>query len=416
MRNWAGNIEYRPSAYVRPTSVEELQEIVASSAKVHVLGSGHSFNRIADTTGVLVSTRGLTDPVRIDASARTATVPSGMRYGEVAAELDAAGWALHSLGSLPHISVAGACATSTHGSGDGNGSLATAVRGVEFVRADGELVRIDSTHSGFGGAVVSLGALGVATRLTLAVQPTFDVRQDVYDDMPLDSAAEHLEEIFAAAYSVSLFSDFTRPDLLNTAWRKSRVDVPGDPPPDSWFGARRAPAPRNPVPGIDPAAATEQLGRPGPWHQRLPHFRLEFTPSTGEELQSEFLVPRRAGAEALLSLRANAARITPALQVFEMRTIAADEMWLSPFFGRDSIGLHFTWRPDDELVRPAVRAVQAAIRGLAVRPHWGKVFFDFGAVDFAAMYPRMADFRRLAAELDPDRHFANDFLERFVLG
>lgn len=414
LRNWAGNVEFTSTILREPTQVAELQALVAASRRIHALGSGHSFNRIADTSGEFVSVRRLELPIEIDEAARTAIVPGGARFAEVTAALDARGWALHNLGSLPHIAVAGACATGTHGAGTTNQNLAAAVESVEFVRGDGELVTLRRLDDAFLGAVVALGALGIVTRAALRIEPAYTMRQDVYLDMPFATAAEHTLEILDAAYSVSLFSTWQRPDIVNAVWRKSkaiRTDAAAE---TEWLGARLATTPQNPIPGLDPTGTSPQLGQVGPWHERLPHFHPDYVPSSGEELQSEYFLPREAAPQVLHALRSVAAELAPPLQVFELRTIAADELWLSPCHGRATVAAHFTWIGDLDAVRPALRAVEAALEPLDARPHWGKVFLAADAARFDAIYPRLNDFRKLAAAYDPERCFGNDFLDRYV--
>ncbi|MGH3266094.1 MAG: FAD-binding protein, partial [Trebonia sp.] len=329
-----------------PTGVPELQELVARSAQLRVLGSGHSFNRIADTTGDLVSVAGLPPVLQIDAARSTVTVSAGTRYGELAAHLHAAGFAVPNLASLPHISIAGACATGTHGSGNGIGSLGTTVAAVEFVDGTGRLVHLsrDDAADRFAGVVVALGCLGVLTSMTLDLIPTFDVRQYVYEGLAGDQVIAHFDEIFACAYSVSVFTDWADPGFR--VWVKARTDAAATHDVPASLGASPADGPRNPVPGMAADNCTEQGGVPGPWHERLPHFRPDFTPSFGDELQSEYLVARRDGPAALDAISRVRDRLAPVLLTSEVRTIAADDLWLSPTYGRDSVAFHFTWIKD----------------------------------------------------------------------
>ena len=409
LRNWAGNVVFSTGVLHRPTSIPELQEIVARSRRVRALGAGHSFNRVADTAGALISVADLPADISIDAASATAEVPAGASYADVSRVLEARGWALPNLASLPHISIAGACCTGTHGSGVHLGCLASHAVAVEFVRADGELVRVGRGDPAFPGSVLTLGALGIMTRLRLAVVPSFAIKQTVWVDLPLASAAEHFDAIMASAYSVSMFRDWTRPGLIDAVWLKSLSD---DPAADlSTWGARPATTALHPIPGQDPAPATEQFGNAGPWHLRLPHFSPEFAPSVGNEQQSEYFIPREYGPEALAALaRLDLAR---SLYVCEVRTVAADGLWLSPCRDRPSVAIHFTWINDDEAVAASVAAVETALGHLDVRPHWAKVF-RMPPERLQPHYPDLPRFRDLADRHDPGRKFGNPFLARYI--
>ncbi|TDC39673.1 FAD-binding protein [Micromonospora sp. 15K316] len=406
-RNWAGNVRYSARRFHRPTGLDQLRRLVAGAERLRVVGTGHSFNRFGDTAGDLVSLAGLPPEISIDRDRRQVTVAAALRYGDVATRLHAEGYALPNLASLPHISVAGAIATGTHGSGVGNGNLGTSVAALELVTADGDLLRVDrdTDRDVFAGMVVGLGALGVVTRVTLDLLPTFEVRQYVRLDLP----REHVGEALGSAYSVSLFTDWRSP-RINQVWRKQRADEVA-PPPD-WLGTTATDAPQHPVPGMPARNCTPQLGVPGPWHERLPHFRLGFTPSSGDELQSEYHVPRSAAAEALAALDPIAHLIAPVLQICELRTVAADRLWLSPNHERDSLAVHFTWIDDAAAVMPVVAAVEERLAPMLPRPHWGKMFgIDPSRV--AAVYPRYADFAALLTRLDPRGVFRTEELDRY---
>jgi xylitol oxidase len=410
LTNWGRNVVFTPERFVRPSSVEQVQELVAAADRVRVLGTGHSFSDVAATDGLLLSLAELPLVTDVDTAAGTVRVSAGARFGDVMGPLHAAGLALHNTGSLPHISVAGACSTGTHGSGSGNPCLAGAVVEVELVGPDGTLRTVTADDADFGGSVVALGLLGVVTSLTLAARPAFDVRQFVYDDLPFAALVSDFDEIMDSAYSVSAFTLWRGP-VMELVWRKQLADAPEAPA--SWLGARLADGPRHPVPGMPTENATQQLGVPGPWHERLPHFRLEFTPSSGDEVQTEYLLPRAQAVEALTAIDAVREAIAPALHVSEIRTIAADDLWLSPAYGRPTVGLHFTWVDDPSLVAPAVAALEAVLAGFEARPHWGKVF-DAGRERVRAMYPRLADFEALLARHDPAGTFANAFTSRYL--
>ena len=411
LQNWAGNITYQAQRVHRPTTIDQLQDLVAGSDNIRALGSGHSFNRIADCAGDLVSVAALPPVIAIDPECLTATTSAGVRYGELTQQLEASGHALPNLGSLPHISVAGACATGTHGSGVRNGILATSVAALEMVTADGRLVSLSrADDADFAGSVVALGGLGVVTSLTLDVLPTFCIRQYVYDDLPV-SRLHQLDEIMASAYSVSLFTDWDSP-TVKQVWVKSRAGDQRWEPAPGWLDATLADGPRHPVPGMPSENCTQQLGVAGPWHERLPHFRREFTPSSGEEVQSEYLLPRARAGEAVEAMLRLGHLMRPVLQVSELRTVASDDLWLSPSYAQDSVGFHFTWTKDADAVAPVVSVIEDELIPLGGRPHWGKVF-SVGPEATRGCYERAADFDRLLAQHDPAGKFRNDFINRF---
>jgi xylitol oxidase len=411
--NWAANLTYRAAELHRPASLEQVQELVAGASRLRVLGSRHSFNDIADADELLVLD-GLAGEVAVDAAAGTVTVPAAMRYGELAGRLRAEGLALANLASLPHISVGGAVATATHGSGDANGNLATAVAGLELVAGTGELLTAARGDPGFDGLVVGLGALGAVTRLTLDVEPGYQVRQRAFEGLPWAALFDHFDEVTSAGYSVSLFTSWEE-ETVDQVWVKSRVTGAPEEVRGELFGAVPATQDRHPILGLDPVNCTRQLGVPGPWADRLPHFRMGFTPSSGEELQSEYHLPRAQAVAALQTLRRLAGVIRPVLQVSELRTVAADRLWMSPQYGRDTLSVHFTWHKDWPAVRAVLAEVEAALAPFGARPHWGKLFLA-GAADLAPRYERLGDFTALAGRLDPRGVFVNDWLRRHLLG
>ena len=408
--NWAGNLTYGATTLHTPTSVEELQQIVRDATRLRAVGSRHSFNRIADTDAAQVSVAGLPAAVTVDEGARTVTVSAGLRYGELVDRLDAAGWAVPNLASLPHISVAGAIATGTHGSGDGNVSLAGAVAGVRLVGADGELHDIRRGDADFDGAVVSLGRLGIVTEVTIDAVPTFEVRQDLFEHLPWSDVEAGFDAITSSAYSVSMFTDWSDRGP-HQIWTKSRVD---DGPVTELLGATLATGELHPLPGVDPGATTRQLGVPGPWWDRLPHFRLEYTPSDGDELQTEYLVPRTSALDAIRAIRGLHDRLEQILLVAEIRTIAADDLWLSPSHDVDCVALHFTWRMDVPRVEQFLPVLDDALAPFTARPHWGKVF-ETTPERLLAAYPRLPEFAALVERRDPDGTFANELTDRWLM-
>src|SRR4051794_1452184 len=322
-RNWAGNVDLGADTVHEPESLDELAAVVAGARRVRVVGSRHSFNELTRTEDVLLGLSRL--PGAVEATDGGLRVPPWWTFGALTDQLADRGFALRSLASLPHISLAGACATGTHGSGDTTRGLASAVREIDLVQADGSLLTLRRGDADFPAAVVSLGALGVATSMTLDVEPTFDVRQDVYDDVAVGPYGDELLDALGDAYSVSLFT-LLDSERFTMAWLKQRVPEGGtlgaaEP---TWRGGRLAASARHPVPG-QPTEGTTEQGVVGPWHERLPHFRLDVPPSSrGAELQSELLLPREAAPEAWRAVLQVREHLAPHVQTVELRSIAAD--------------------------------------------------------------------------------------------
>lgn len=417
LKNWAGNIEYSTENLHTAKSVAEVKEYVQKQSKLKVLGTRHCFNTIADSKDGFLSLTEMHDEPVLDKTARTVTVDANMTYGKLAPWLEERGLALHNLASLPHISVAGAVSTGTHGSGEKNGNLSTAVRGLEMVSAAGEVVELAKQKDGdrFQAAVVGLGALGAITKVTLEVQPTFHVKQYVYENMPLEAALTHFDEIQASGYSVSLFTDW-RNKNVNEVWIKERVggakEFAAKP---EWFGARLATKNLHPIAELSAENCTEQMGVAGPWYERLPHFKMGFTPSAGKELQSEFFVPRRDAVKAIGAVEKLNEKISPHLMITEIRTIAADDLWMSPCYRQDSVAIHFTWQQDWPAVRAVLPEIEKALTPFGVRPHWGKLFTIEPAV-LRSRYKRLLEFVELAKELDAQGKFRNEFLNKNIFG
>jgi len=407
--NWGGNVRFDTARIHRPRTIDELRALVARSRQIRALGSGHSFSAVAapsDRDGELVLVDGLPPVIEIDKVGGSVTVAAGVRYAELAAALHRTGTALANLASLPHISVAGSCATGTHGSGDGLRCLAAAVRALELVGPDGDRVELrrDTDADTFAGAVVALGALGIVVRLTLDVEHAYRMTQHVRLDVPLDEVSERLDEVFGAAYSVSAFTDWAGGTA--SVWLKHRAGRSGT----GWAGGTAAREPCHPVPGMPADLSTAQLDVVGPWHERLPHFRPEQTPGAGEELQSEYYLPRTAAPAAFAAIRALADRVAPVLQIGEVRTVRGDDLWLSPAYHRESVTFHFTWVPDLPAVRPVIAAVEERLVPLGARPHWGKLT-ELEPADMLAGYERAQDFERLTHKYDPEGKFRNAYLD-----
>ena len=412
--NWATNIRFQTTDYHEPESLSELQAIVGGAARVKVVGSRHCFNDIADTAGALISLERMDKSVTFDHARQTATVNAGIRYNELCPILHEAGYALPNLASLPHVTVIGACATATHGSGDRNGTLSTAVSGLEMVMANGEVrtfTRRDEER--FDGMVVALGALGAVTKVTLDLVPAFTMQQDVYEALPVDALEAHFDAIMAGGYSVSLFADW-RGETVNQLWCKQRLpDGQPQPAAATLHNARLATEEHHPLDGVDPAPCTQQRGVAGPWYERLPHFHIRSTLVGGDELQSEYFVAREQGMDALRAVRALQPYAHEFFKVTEVRSMAADRLWLSMAYGRDTIGIHFSWHNRWPQVARFLPRVEEALAPFRARPHWGKLF-TMAPAQVQALYPRLDDFRALRQELDPGAKFLNSYLEKYI--
>lgn len=415
--NWAGNYHYTAARRHHPQNLEQLQELVRRSDKVKVVGTRHSFNAIADTPGDHISLDQFDQTITLDRPRSRVTVPAAVRYGRLCQYLHQEGYALPNLASLPHISVAGACATATHGSGDKNGNLATAVAAMELVTANGELIVLSREQQGehFDGMVVHLGGLGIVTKLTLNVVPAFDMTQAVYENLPFAQLEEQFDHLFASGYSISLFTDWQR-DHFNQLWLKRQATAGATSPLEpNWFGATLSTGRRHPLAGMPVENCTEQLGISGPWYERLPHFRLEFTPSSGEELQSEYFIPRQHAPDAIRAVSELRQQLAPILQISEIRTIAADNLWLSPCYHRPSVAIHFTWRQDWPAVRNFLPLLEAQLTPFHARPHWGKLF-TMPPSHLQSLYEKLPAFQELLHHYDPQGKFRNPFLDTYIFG
>ena len=416
LKNWAGNLEYSTSKIDYPKSLEEVQQIVKKHSKLKVLGTRHCFNTIADSKYNFISLREMKKIVSLDANAKTVTVEGGIKYGELCPWLNDEGFALHNLASLPHISVAGAITTATHGSGVKNKNLCGPVEALEIVTADGDVINFSKKDGEkFYAAVVGLGAIGVITKVTLNIQPTFMMRQWVYIKMPLQQIKEHFDEIVSSGYSVSLFTDWQN-ESINEVWIKSLVDDASNAEAKKdFFGA--APATKNVHPIIELPAenCTEQMGVPGTWYERLPHFKMGFTPSSGKELQAEYFVPHEHAVEAIQAIQKMGKEIGPHLFISEIRTIDADDFWMSTCYKQPSVTIHFTWKQEWNAVSKLLPAIEKELAPFNAKPHWGKLF-TMSPSTLASRHQKMNDFKKVVAEFDSKGKFRNEFLEKNIYG
>lgn len=414
LKNWAGNLTYSSDKMDEAKSISEVQKLVKKYSKMKVLGTRHCFNTIADTPDQFITLVGMRDDVVIDEAAKTVTVNSGIKYGQISPYLHQKGFALHNLASLPHISIAGACATATHGSGEKSGNLSTAVAGFEMVTAAGDIVKLSRKDGEkFRAAVVNLGALGVVTKMTLDIQPTFLMKQYVYENLPLSQLKEHFDEIEASGYSVSLFTNWQSQDITEV-WIKRRADDTRVAEKE-WFGAKLATKNLHPIPELSAENCTEQMGVAGPWYERMPHFKMGFTPSSGVELQSEYYVPRKNAVDAIMAISQLGSQIGPHLFTSEVRTIAADDLWMSPCYKQDSVTIHFTWKQDWPAVSKLLPVIERELAPFHAKPHWGKLF-TIAPSHLKTLFSKLEEFRKVAADYDPKSKFRNEFLNRNIFG
>lgn len=413
--NWAGNYTYSTDNLVAPKTVEELQDLVKSYKKAKGLGTMHCFNGIADSKFNQISTAALNKVISLDKENQTITVESGIKYGEFCEYLDKNGFALHNLASLPHISVAGACSTSTHGSGISNGSLATAAIALEMVNGKGEVVTLtkEKNREEFLMAIVSLGALGIITKVTLQVQPTFKMKQVVYQNMPMSALEKDFEKIMASGYSVSLFTDWKNKNV-SEVWIKVKSDDVKTFAPE-FYGAKLATKNLHPIASADPINCTDQMGVDGTWYERMPHFKMGFMPSSGKELQAEYFVNIKDAYAAFMAVEKLNEKVAPLLFITEIRTIAADDIPMSPFYKKTCLAIHFTWKQEVDAVMALLPEVEKALGPFGARPHWGKVFTLQPHV-LQARIEKLNEFKALMLKHDPEGKFRNDFIETNLFG
>lgn len=393
-----------------PRDLDALRTLVAGSSRLRPVGTAHTFNDLpdaapdADVDAVSLATF---DGVQVGDDRTWVKVGAGLTHARLAVALEPHGLALENLASLPHLNVAGAVATATHGSGSRTRNLATQVRAVELVLASGDLLTLRRDEPDFEGAVVGLGLLGVVHALELDVVPAVDHRQLVLHDDDVEGLPDRLHAILDLGRSVSVFTRWD--DGPHRVWVKWRTD---DPTPDHRaLDLRLADEPEHPIAGLDAVHCTLQGGVPGPWVERLPHFRPGFLPSVGDEVQSEYHVPREHGPDAARAVASVGHLLDAALMTSEIRAVAADTLWLSPQLDRDTCSFHFTWTGDTTLAAAAALVVEEALAPFSPRPHWGKHF----AMDVRDVHPRLPDFLDLRERLDPGRTFVNPWAERVLL-
>ncbi len=411
MKNWAGNLSFSSKEFIEIDSVKKLQTIVSNARGIKVLASGHSFSDIADTKDTLISIKNLSFEIGIDSNKREALVPAGMQYSDVSRYLEKHGWAVSNMASLGEVTIAGAILTGTHGSGSSNGILSTAVIGFEMVLESGSILTTDRENSSdFPGFIVSLGALGVFTKYKLKIVPSFSIRQVVYENINIESIANNFDLVFDRAYSVSFFSNWAQ-NSTGQIWMKFLDDSKPFNISSDWIDGNLAKVKQHPVKINDASPCTDQLATSGKWLDRLPHFKLNSSPVSGDEVQTEYLVDRRYVKQYISELAEIGDEIASKVYTTEIRTIKADDLWLSGAYERETVGFHFTWRKSDSLVNflPKIESILGKHDG---RPHWGKLF-DVPKDKLPSRYPKFSDFEVLLQKYDPNKKFRNNFINKY---
>jgi alditol oxidase len=256
-------------------------------------------------------------------------------------------------------------------------------------------------------------AVGVVFFLDFYLYRTYQMQQYVYENLPFSELTKHFDEIEASAYSVSLFTDWQQ-QRISEVWLKcvmkddEKFDAPSE-----FFGARQATRNLHPIAELPSENCTEQMGVPGPWYERLPHFKMGFTPSAGKELQSEYFVPRQHAAEAILALQKLRDQVGPHLLITEIRAVAADNLWMSPCYQQPCITIHFTWKPQWGAVRKILPLIERELAPFHPRPHWGKLF-TISPAQLHARYEKLPEFVKLSQAYDPRGKFRNEFLDKYV--
>lgn len=411
-KNWVGNLQYNSKKYFQPERVGQIQELVKNSKRIKTLGSRHCFNSIADCDETHLSLAKMNKMLAIDENEMTVTIEGGAQYSDFCVELNEAGFALPNLASLANISVVGACATATHGSGVNNQSLASSISEIELVDGNGGIITLSRQKDAekFNGVVVNIGAIGIVTKLKLDIEKSFQVRQDLFENLSIEQLAENFDEITSSGYSVSLFTNFQK--SIRVMNIKRRIDENISDLPKEFFGATAAKESINSR-GIPDTNRSPQMGVSGCWFECLPHFKFSKQLIQGEEIQSEYYVERKNAVEAILALEEISNIIFPQIIVAEIRSIKADNHWLSPFYRGDSVGIHFSWKLNEREVMKILPEIEKVLAPYKPIPHWGKLF-TISREELHAYYPKMSEFIGLCEEFDPNGKFRNEYLNKYI--
>lgn len=401
LHNWGGNFNYSTQNIQYPRSVAEVQQIVKNAGKLRVVGSRHSFSKIADSECTMLSTIGLNKIIGINGSIPSVTVQGGLTYTDLLTSLNTAGFALPNLASLAEISVGGAASTNAHGTGVANQALANHIRSMEIVLANGSLLTIGPNDPRLKGMAAGLGAFGVVTQLELKLVPAFNITTYTYVNMPVQNSYENFAALQNMGFGVLLVNMFTAPDAWNIAIVYARSDANNTAMLTSnLFGGTLVS--QTTQPSYLALLSIAQIGLSG---------------VDGNEIQTEYFVPISKAVEAIKAVTAvaNSTNIFPSLATaFVIRTIASDDLWMSEYYGNDTmVAIHFSWQNNVTAVEAVLPQLERAMIPYGARPHWGKMF-TMEPEDFLPHYPKVNEFKKLAEQLDPKGKFRNEFLEENV--
>ncbi|KAI1700234.1 d-arabinono-1,4-lactone oxidase domain-containing protein [Ditylenchus destructor] len=361
LHNWGNNFRFSTQNIQYPTSVEEVQQIVRNANKLRVVGTRHSFSKIADSPNTMLSTLALKNIIGFDPTVPSITVQAGITYTDLNP-------------FLPN-----------------------------YGPNDPELKAI----------AVGLGAFGVITQVELEVEPTFNLTNYVFVNMPEQDIYDHFDEIENLGYSVQLFTDFSTPGVWDQVWVWVRSDENSNVGNmQNLYGATRTHEQVTAIEALPPTYLMEQ-GKEQPWYYGLVDYHLGLSGFDGAEIQSEYFMPYENAIPAIQAVSNFSDLIAPRVYTMLIRTIKGDDLWMSESFNETTVAIHFTWKPNMTAVMEVLPQIEQALLPYGARPHWGKVFAQ-GPETYLHRYPKLNQWKQLAETLDPTHKFRNKFLEDTV--
>ncbi|KAI1701064.1 FAD binding domain-containing protein [Ditylenchus destructor] len=411
LHNWGDNFLFSTQNIQYPTTVEEVQEIVQNADKVRVVGTRHSFSTCADSPDTILSTLALKNIIGFDDSVPSITVQAGIAYTDLNPYLQYLGFALPNLATLAEISVGGASQTGAHGSGLSNQCLASHIRSLKIVLANGTLATYGPNDPELKAIALGVGAFGVITQVELKVEPTFNITNYFFLNMTAQNLYDHFDEIENTGYTAQLFTDFSTPGVWGQIMIMDRSGSNANIGSlQNLYGATRATTKVSPILALPPTYLVDQ-GVEQPWYFGLVDYHLGLSGFDGGEIQSEYFLPYENAVAAIKAVTTLSDLIAPRVHTMLIRTIKGDDLWLSEMYSQSSVvAIHFTWKLNMTAVMEVLPQIEQLLIPYCAKPHWGKVFAQ-GPETFLHCYPKLADFKQLAEQLDPTHKFRNQFLE-----